>query len=177
MPASDWKVNLLPQTDFEQSFWGKFVRWAVTSGRYVLIGTELIIILAFLSKFVLETQIANLNQKITGQKNILDSQAGLETEFKGLQSRVKAANMMLNMNSNAAQTLTAVTEKVPPEVKLQSISINGELVKITAGALGEDGVGLFLTRLSADKQWKSIELTQISNDKDKGLNFTVAIKR
>jgi len=73
MPAHVKKpINLLPPSEFEQSFWGKFLKWAVTAGRYVTILTELVVILAFLFRFKLDTEVADLGTRIEGQKNFLE---------------------------------------------------------------------------------------------------------
>ena len=47
-------INLLPKTEFELSFWGRFIKWALSTGRYIIILTELVVIIAFMSRFKLD---------------------------------------------------------------------------------------------------------------------------
>ena len=62
MPKKD--INLLPREEFEQKTVGRFLIWALTVGRWIVIVTELIVITAFLSRFKLDRDLANLYEKI-----------------------------------------------------------------------------------------------------------------
>ena len=45
------RVNLLPSDRFEFSKAGKFLDWALTTGRYLVVLTELIVTMAFYPDF------------------------------------------------------------------------------------------------------------------------------
>jgi hypothetical protein len=62
MPKKE--INLLPKEEFEKKPLGKFLVWALSIGRYIVIFTELIVILAFLSRFKLDRDLADLNQSV-----------------------------------------------------------------------------------------------------------------
>ena len=69
--AAPGSINLLPKSDFEASFWGKFLKWGVSSGRYLVILTELVVIVAFLSRFKLDWDYAAVRDRINGKRAVL----------------------------------------------------------------------------------------------------------
>jgi len=58
--SSLFKVNLLPKDNFEFSLVGKFLRWALTAGRVMVVLTEFVVILAFGSRFWLDKEMNDL---------------------------------------------------------------------------------------------------------------------
>ena len=73
MPARVVGINLLPQSEFGQTFWGRFLKWAVSTGRYFLIFVELVVIIAFMSRFKLDKDLADLADNIAGKKAVLEA--------------------------------------------------------------------------------------------------------
>ena len=64
-------VNLLTQDDFSSSPIGKVFLWALSVGRYIVVITELIVILSFLSRFKLDRDLTDVNEAIEKQKAII----------------------------------------------------------------------------------------------------------
>jgi hypothetical protein len=56
----DINVNLLPQDPFFETVFGRFLKWALSIGRYIVIFTELIVILSFASRFTLDRMVTDL---------------------------------------------------------------------------------------------------------------------
>src|SRR3989344_9696651 len=121
MAARGKPVNLLPPSEFESSFWGKFLKWAVSGGRYIIIVTELIVILAFLSRFKLDKDISELSEEIQGKVSVLEAELPVEREFREQQRKLAAAEAILNSRYQVGLTLEKLTEKVSEEVKLSNL--------------------------------------------------------
>ena len=64
MPAKTVDVNLLEKDDFSESPIGRIVTWAITYGRYIMILTEIVVLLAFISRFSLDRKLTDLNEAI-----------------------------------------------------------------------------------------------------------------
>ena len=111
MSAQNSRVNLLPPSEFEQSFWGRFLKWAVTTGRHIIIITELVVILAFLSRFKLDEDLRNLNEQINGQISFLESQVPRQTEFIKTQKRLDLVDRLLSVRLRAGDTLDYIASK------------------------------------------------------------------
>src|SRR3972149_5141698 len=175
MAARGRGINLLVPSEFGQSFWGKSLKGAVTSGRYVVIITEMIVVVAFLSRFKLDTDLNRLNSAIADKKVVLDSLAGKETEFKIVQKKVSWVNQILNRKTAAGDVLQAIVEKTPEGVRFSGIKFDNQTVHITPRSVDEKIMGLFLGRLNNDDTWKEVELTNVTEDNTDGLTFTVNI--
>ncbi len=175
MAARGKPVNLLPPSEFESSFWGRFLKWAVTGGRYIIIITELVVILAFLSRFKLDKDISELSEEIQGKVNVLEAELPVETEFREQQRRLAGANEILNSRYQAGMILDKLTEKVSDEVKLSNLDMGRQVIRVEANSLGEQGLGQLLSGLSVDPTWKGVELNQIQEEPLKGIKFTLEI--
>lgn len=140
-------VNLLPKTAWEVSFWGRFFKWAVTTGRYIVILTELVVIAAFLSRFKLDKDYADLGDRINGKKTVLTSMAETEKRFRLAQGRLVEAERILENQLKATETLDKVTAKVPVGTILESLTISKKEILVEATAESNTGMGVFLSRL------------------------------
>lgn len=177
MPAQFKRVNLLPPTEFEQSFWGKFLKWSITSGRYIIIVTELIVILAFLSRFKLDADIADLNSEISGKKNVLDAQIPFETNFLTIQSRLQAAETLMKSKLNGGEKIDLVIQDVPVEVKLTKMQVTRAGTLVEAATLNEKAMGIMMSRMSINPNWEGVEVKKISSDPLKGIEFELLLKK
>ncbi len=83
------EVNLMPGDDLEGKVGGKFLAWALSWGKKIVISTEAIVILAFLSRFWLDTTVADLSEKINQKKAIVEATASFETRFRSVSDRIK----------------------------------------------------------------------------------------
>ena len=83
-------INLLPQEEFRKSPVGRILHWATTTFRTIVIITELIVIVAFLSRFSLDAKNADLNDIVRQNQSIIESYKDFEIEFRQIQQRIKS---------------------------------------------------------------------------------------
>ena len=122
MPVKKQKqINLLPQDEFEKSPVGRILHWAVTTFRTIVIITELIVIIAFLSRFWLDAKNADLNDIIGQNQTVIASYEDFETEFRGVQQRTKIFSGLTG-NSTLSFLVTKAVNLLPEDVKLVAIS-------------------------------------------------------
>ncbi len=88
MAARKSTIELLPQENWEKGTFGRLLKWALTVGRYIVIITELIVILAFLSRFKFDRDLTDLNEKVKQQQAIVQSSAQFEQKFRFLQKQL-----------------------------------------------------------------------------------------
>jgi len=171
MPAPARTINLVPPSEFEMSFWGRFLKWAVTTGRYIIILTELVVILAFLSRFKLDRDLSNLNEEIEGKKRILEANLHQENEFLTVKQRLEAASTLVGEKQASGKSLDLLVEKIPLEVKANQISVTPRDVTLAANTLTEQAMGQLLVRMDKSQSWRSLDLREISADPIKGIKF------
>ncbi|HCS79450.1 TPA: hypothetical protein DIV55_06990, partial [Patescibacteria group bacterium] len=64
-------INLLTRKDFDASLVGRILRWSLIYGRYIIVSTEIIVLLAFIYRFSLDRQITDLNEEIEQKSAIV----------------------------------------------------------------------------------------------------------
>lgn len=176
MPARSQPINLLPTSGFEDSFWGKFLHWAVTSGRYIIIATELVVILAFLSRFKFDQDLATINNTIEGQKLLLTRQQPLEKEFRYIQSRLETTDLMIGRQVVSKDRFDRLLMSLPTTIKLSGVQFEKSEIRVQAITLSEQAIGEFLARVKQDTYWKELEMTEFMTDDGYEIKFTLVMR-
>ncbi|NCN24447.1 MAG: hypothetical protein GW945_03125, partial [Candidatus Pacebacteria bacterium] len=81
-------INLVPRDPFYETAIGKTLRWALSAGRYIIIFTELIVIISFAARFTLDRQLTDLNSDIERKKSVILSYGTLESDIRTIQSKI-----------------------------------------------------------------------------------------
>jgi Tfp pilus assembly protein PilN len=175
MPKS--QINLLPQEDFEKQPLGKFVLWAVSIGRWVVIIVDIIVICAFLSRFKLDQDRANINDKISAKQDVIRSLQSTEKEFRSLQQRLIQINNLQTKRSNVVPLVSSVAKVLPADVILSNFNYQDGEIRTNGIALSEDGLGKFLAGLVNSPTLSEINLSSVSRKQgDPGISFSLTAK-
>lgn len=179
MPAQNnpLSINLLPQDEIEKSPAGKFLKWALSVGRYIVIFTELIVLAAFFSRFYFDRKLSDLHETIAQKQAIVESASDLEKQARDIQGRLSAAKTILGNDIPARTILSSISQITPTDIVFNSVYITTKNVVITATANSEASLSVFLSNL------RSVNFTEISLDsveknvtKGVGIIFTVSAK-
>ncbi|MBI4099564.1 hypothetical protein HY440_01005 [Candidatus Microgenomates bacterium] len=124
------EVNLLPGEDLETRPGGKFLKWALSWGKRIVIITEGIVILAFLSRFWLDTTVADLTEKITSKKGAVEASAKFEKTFRQTTERIEKAGRIEQETS-----LLAVYDKartlIPNGITISQMAVTTKGLTLT----------------------------------------------
>ena len=82
------EINLLPQKGFASTTAGRILAWILSTFRIIVIVTEIIVMVAFLSRFWLDAQNTDLDEEITQKQALIAASLGFEKRFKQTQSVV-----------------------------------------------------------------------------------------
>lgn len=175
MAAPKTSIELLPQEEWQESKFGRILKWALTVGRHIVIFTELIVILAFLSRFKLDRDLADLGEKIKSKQNIVASASSFEEEFRFLQKRLQTIETMREKELKAGLIITELAAIIPLEVKLSNLSIKSNSVSLTATSLSEGGLAALINNLKKSKKFEKLTLTTVETakeeEKEVGIKF------
>src|SRR3989304_5055627 len=83
------QINLLPEKGFEQTTTGRILTWILSSFRIIVIVTEIIVMIAFLSRFWLDAQNTDLTEELQQKQAVLSASKAFDAEFKDTQKRLK----------------------------------------------------------------------------------------
>ena len=168
-------IDLLSKTEFERSFWGRFLEWALTTGRYIVILTELVVIAAFLSRFKLDKDYADLGDRITGKKAVLAAMANTESNFRLTQERLATARKIIDNQFKATAAIDRIMEKLPLGTEIVGLTVSAQEVMAEARAESDTMIGEVISRLAQEPTWKEVELVNVTGDKQQGIRFSLRL--
>lgn len=168
-------INLLPKTEFEISFWGRFLKWSLTAGRYIIILTELLVIMAFMSRFKLDHDLSDLNDTILGKQALLEASSNTEKVLRLTQARLNFADQKIKSGQNSSETISKITGLIPLGIEFNSLTLVGKNLTLNMTSSSELSLGTFIQALSSDKMFKSVDLTSVSSESESGLKFIIKV--
>ena len=173
MPAKAPSVNLLSDEDSSHTPMGKAVLWITSYGRYILITTELIVLIAFVSRFSLDRKLTDLSEEILQKQEILEVNQPLEAEIRYTQERLKGIKTIISQQSLPLDALTELHAILPPATYLDTLSIQPTSLSTSVTALSTSGFVELLQNLSSAKVLKNVEVGTISKLPLSGIKFPI----
>lgn len=178
--ALDISINLVPKDPFFESPLGKILKWALTVGRYIVIFTELVVIISFVTRFSLDRRVTDLNDAIFQQKTIIESYGNLESEIKAFQAKIQAYNQ-LEQKQNYSEVFADMGLLTPTGIRLDEMEISHGEIFLVGGAVSQNAFTLFMNNLQLYPKFTQVSIESIEGNKDQEdvlpLVFEVIIER
>jgi Tfp pilus assembly protein PilN len=167
-------INLLPKDPFFSTPLGKFLRWALSVGRYLVIFTELIVILSFGARFTLDRRITDLNSTILQKKIIIESYGDLEQEVRDTQKKLESYSQA-EQQQNLAEAFPALSEITPQDVTLESLSIQPGRVVFTGLTKSNTSLSILINNIQLSPKFSDISVNRIEtkSNRDPGFHFSI----
>ena len=175
MPAKQGSINLFNQETSTNSPWNRIIMWITTYGRYIMVTTELIVLIAFASRFSLDRKLSDLKENIMEKQEILEVNVDLEKEIRATQEKIGAVKQLIRGQSVPVDTLISVQTLLPSGTYLESLTIDKDKVTSNMIADSSDSFTKFLANFSVSKKLTSVEIGRIGK-KLTGIQFTVTAK-
>jgi Tfp pilus assembly protein PilN len=168
-------INLLSQDEFASSPVGKFFKWALTIGKYIVIITQLVVITAFVYRFKLDRDLEALNDSIMEQQTIINSFKDLEHNVRVLQNQLNTLKVVTQNQTAMEATLTSLGQVTPLQIELETLSLTPKSVNITGRSLTEAGLATLISGLQQQPTLSDITVNSVSTGgaKDPTLSFTL----
>ena len=122
--------NLLQPQEAPPTFWDKAYAWVVGTARVIIIIVEIIVFGAFVTRFVLDTQSKNLDEKIKIQEVRLDALADKEEYFRKVQEKGTQYEEIWKVSSNYTPILKEINSYLPSITSEISMQIRNETLLI-----------------------------------------------
>ena len=165
-------INLLPQREFEASLYGRTLKWSLSTFRFIVIAVEVVVIIGFLSRLVLDVQNTDLQEEIDQKKTVIGSFVQVEKEFRRTQQKIDIFKAYRGSKFSSALILDNVVSRMPPEVKLISITVSGEDVFVSAEGFNEQTIAQFVANISDEDTFSEVSLlTAESNSEEPNVHF------
>lgn len=169
------QINLLPQEEFAGTTFGRTLKWAMSTFRIIVIVTEMVVMVAFLSRFWLDARNADLNDLIKQKSAVLLASAEFEKEFKGIQKKLKIFSSLSGDVGTASSTLGTITSLLPSDIFLVTYSFNSKSAQIKGVAQNEVSIAQFIVNLEKSESFEKVTLTNLDTSEDSQFTFTLLI--
>lgn len=176
MPKLKRTINLLPKDELEKTPIGRFFKWSLTVGRYIVIFTELVVILAFISRFKLDQDLAKLHEEVKHKQTIVSSFEELENDVRLLQKRLEIIKKTGQESLRPYLLITELSKLTPIDVSFEELTIREKSILIKGSSLSNVGLSTFLNGLQTSNQFSQINLETVSSKgrKDPTLKFELS---
>lgn len=170
-------INLVPKDPFFQTTLGRTLQWALSAGRYIVIFTELVVIISFAARFTLDRQNSDLATEIEEKRVTIASYGELENNFRLAQTKIEKVSA-LEKDSNILEVFENLTQVTPRDVTLSQLSIQPSSVTITGKTLSQSSFNLLVTNLQISPLFNNITVSKVeSADRNApGFNFSISAK-
>src|SRR5258708_25047874 len=118
------EINLLPQEEFQASTIGRVLQWLLSTFRYIVITTEMIVMVAFLSRFWLDARSSDLTDAINQKKAVVASYSTFENQFRAAQQKITIFNNFAASNQQLNPVIQNIIANVQNDISLTDVSIN-----------------------------------------------------
>ncbi len=162
------KINLVPQDEFEKSTIGKILRWSLTAGKSIVIVTEFVVILAFLSRFKLDRDLNDLNEVINQKVEVVESYAETEKQMRSLQKRALVAVDVKSSTIGFGEWWRRLSSITPSDTTFDSVDINTE--QVTLKGLSSSGTSFtqLVEGIKKTEKVGEIDINKIAFDQSQG---------
>ena len=164
-------VNLLPQDPFFETILGRILRWALSAGRYLIIFTELVVIISFATRFTLDRQVTDLNASIHHKTSVIESYGDLEENIRLTQSKL-SDYQIIEKQSNITDIFEDLTQVTPQDISLEKLAINQTNVVVAGSTPSQQIFNYLINNLQLSPKFKNITVDKIEASKvSSGFDF------
>lgn len=171
MPANI-TINLLGDSEMEHTPVGRIVSWAITYGRYIMIGTEIVVLLAFISRFSLDRKLTDLKEEVTQKQDIITANLAFEADIRTLQDKLEKIKKLTEDPAPSIDLLPQFQTILPPGTYISALDLTKNQLTVEAISGSTGSFAQFITNLKNSNTITNIVIGDISRDPILGIEFT-----
>lgn len=168
-PKLSIKINILKHQGNPEKFYIRLISWALSTGRYIIILVEIVVLAAFLSRFKFDSDFADTKEKIDQHIPFIKSRAVDELIIRQTQLQLATIKDIRLNSINYNNVLRSIANQTPSGVKISSLHIEKKEgtvgLKITAEAKTNSDIINFVGGLKSDNNFSGVALESIGLDK------------
>jgi len=178
MPKNGIKINLdllRPQSQPQQLVI-KIFKWLLSSGRFLIIAVEIVVLGAFLFRFKLDADIASTREAIEEQIPFIDSLASDEKLIRKTQFQLSTIKTTKQSSPDFANILDNISKQTPSGVTLSTLNMGNGIgnasLKLVATATDNTQLNSFIAGLKSTNLFSDLTLADVSFEGGL-INFTL----
>ena len=160
------EINLLPEKGFSTTTSGRILAWLLSSFRIIVIVTEVIVMVSFLSRFWLDAQNTDLNDEMKTKQAVLQASEDFERDFKETQLRIKVFSELYSEQDIYSNSRNTLTPLLPPDIFLTSIVFKSGKMTVQGLTASERSIQQLLVNIDESDIFVGAELISMSTNSD-----------
>lgn len=136
-PKPSINLDLLHPQSSPEKIPVKFLKWLLSSGRYMFIFVEALVLVAFVIRFKLDADIANKKEEIEQQVPFIEQLKPYEVLIKQTQLKLSSIKTFYSDLVDYPQILKKIADQTPIGVKILSITMEKTKDKINLSIVSE----------------------------------------
>lgn len=175
-PGIKIRLDLLKPQGENIKIFVKASKWLLSTGRYIVIFVEALVLIAFLSRFKFDGDLAANKDAIDQQIPFIQSQRSDEELIRQVQMQLATIKDIKLSNPNHPLILSKIAEQTPLGVSVDNINLNkttGKVdFKITGNSQTNNDLATFVLGLRDAAGFDGIIISSIGIEEDI-INFTI----
>ncbi|MCL5411680.1 MAG: hypothetical protein M1150_02980 [Patescibacteria group bacterium] len=171
-PSPAININLLPQEKFDEEGLGKVVAWLLTVGRYLVIVTEIIVLIVFAMRFKLDEDKRVLAERIGTEQKIVLANSKLESDVRVLQARLTNIKNLSTQHSTLSAILSEVSAIFPKDGKLKDLGYQKDKVIFKGELLTPESLQALINSFGKSTYFKDLEISDLITPNPKSPVYT-----
>ena len=173
MPNNLSSINLIKNKQIP--LFDKFINWALTVGRLIVILTEIVAISAFIYRFSLDERLIDLHSSIKQQQNLISLLRQDENKYRNLQDRIALASSLMKKNVKTNKIVFDIVGLTPQGVKIDNLTFNKDKLTINADINFVSSLTDFINVLKDYPDIKAVSIDNIESEPAAGLSVDITI--
>ena len=128
MPENLPSINLAKNKQLP--FIDRFMNWALTVGRLIVIVTEIVAAAAFVYRFSLDEKLVDLHTVIKQKQTIISLLKQDETKYRNLQNRIALVSTSSEKIAKTNEIIKDIIDLIPQGVKINDLTFNKDRLNI-----------------------------------------------
>lgn len=150
----------------------KILDWALTIGRFLIILTETIALIIFVSRFSLDRELVDLHDNIKRKQQLLQSLNKTEGNFRSLQARLAIAKKLEGSSGNLASLLKEILSASQSNGVITAFTMSERTILINSNVKSTSAITTLVNAIKNNPRIASVSLDKIEN---KTANAFIAI--
>lgn len=177
-----FNINLLINRGKSEKLYTKLLRWALSSGRFIVILVEMITIGAFVYRYKLDANLNDIQDQINQKAPYIKSLGTDEMDIRHTQFQLSTISKLKSENIDFSKPLTELTQIIPKSITLTNINLDrteaypNTSLSITGKTPSNLELSVFIKELQKNSNFSEITLANIAFDNQTTFTITGKLK-
>lgn len=156
-------LNLLPENAYLHASSSQIVfRFMITRGKSIIVFTEAVVLLVFLSRFKLDRQVSDLQEALENKNAIVEASQSIETQYRSVQTRTVRAKEIVATQPVYTKQIELLDMLEQSGIGLESSLVKPGSLELSASTQSAVSFGTFIGQVVSQKDISGVILQSSS---------------